>query len=79
MIEVKHEGGSVNIALDGEPLELIADIQILLRRIAAEILTDAASPADAMQYETMMLAGTKAAIITAFEEYQAKQAAQNAI
>jgi hypothetical protein len=76
MIEVKHEGGSVNIALDGEPLELIADIQILLRRIAAEILTDAASPADAMQYETMMLAGTKAAIITAFEEYQAKQAAQ---
>ena len=76
MIEVKHEGGSVNIALDGEPLELIADIQILLHRIAAEILTDAASPADAMQYETMMLAGTKAAIITAFEEYQAKQAAQ---
>ena len=76
MIEVKHESGSVNISLDGEPLELIADIQILLRRIAAEILTDAASPADAIQYETLMLAGTKAAITTAFEEYQAKQAAQ---
>lgn len=76
MIEVKHESGSVNISLDGEPLELIADIQILLRRIAAEILTDAASPADAIQYETMMLAGTKAAITTAFEEYQSKQAQQ---
>lgn len=78
MIEVKHESGSIDISLDGEPLELIADIQILLRRIAAEILTDAASPADAIQYETMMLAGTKAAITTAFEEYQAQQA-QNAL
>lgn len=78
MIEIAHEKGKgVNISLDGEPLELIADIQIIMRRIAAEILTDAASPADAMQYETMMLAGTKAAITTAFEEYQHKQA-QNA-
>ena len=76
MIEIAHEKGKgVNISLDGEPLELIADIQIIIKHIAAEILTDAASPADAIQYETMMLAGTKAAIIAAFNEYQAEQAA----
>lgn len=74
MIEVKHEGGAVNITLDGEPLELIADMQILIRRIAAEILLDAANPADAIRLETMMLAGTKAAVKTAFDEYQQKQA-----
>ena len=76
MLEFRTEGGKVHFSLDGEPLELIADLSIIVNAAAKAILEDSASPADAVQNETMMLASTRAAIRNAFEAYQAEQAAK---
>ena len=76
MLEFRSECGKVQLSLDGEPLELIADLSIIVNAAAKAILEDSASPADAVQNQTLMLASTRAAIRNALEAYQAEQAAK---
>ena len=76
MLEFRTECGKVQLSLDGEPAELIADLSIIVNATAKAILEESASPADAVQNETMMLASTRAAIRNALEAYQAEQAAK---